>query len=157
MEELIVDDIPIFTRVHKKCLLFCSISVLRKHAKGLCLINWFAAILKISKMRSVAMQTKCKPNQPVVVLVELLFIYMIYVRWLKWWCGWECACLLEQKFSNTRPPNPLAQVQWYSYRACAFEWCAKFRKTQFPTKCFTSPMPKAAQLSKDEMRKRSVE
>ena len=62
MEELIVDDIPIFTRVHKKCLLFCSISVLQKYAKGLCLVNWFAAILKISKMRSVAMQTKCKPK-----------------------------------------------------------------------------------------------
>ena len=75
-EELIVDDIPIFTRVRKKCLLFCSISVLQKYAKGLCLVNWFAAILKISKMRSVAMQTKCKPNQPVVVLVELLFIYI---------------------------------------------------------------------------------
>ena len=102
MEELIVDDIPIFTRVHKKCLLVCSISVLQKYAKGLCLVNWFAAILKISKMRSVAMQTKCKPNQPVVVLVELLFIYMIYVRWLKWWCGWECACLSGQKFSNIR-------------------------------------------------------
>ena len=27
MEELIVDDIPIFTRVHKKCLLLCSILV----------------------------------------------------------------------------------------------------------------------------------
>ena len=53
-------------------------------------------------MRSVAMQTKCKPNQPVVVLVELLFIYMIYVRWLKWWCGWECACLSGHKFSNIR-------------------------------------------------------
>ena len=122
MEELIVDDIPIFTRVHKKCLLLCSILVLQKYAKGLCLVNWFAEILEISKMRSVAMQTKCKPNQPVVVLVELLFIYMIYVRWLKWWCGWECACLLGQKFSNTRPPDPLAQVQWYSYRACAIEW-----------------------------------
>ena len=33
MEELIVDDIPIFTRVHKKCLLLCSILVLQKYAK----------------------------------------------------------------------------------------------------------------------------
>ena len=57
-------------------------------------------------MRSVAMQTKCKPNQPVVVLVELLFIYMIYVRWLKWWCGWECACLSGQNSPTPARPTP---------------------------------------------------
>ena len=38
-EELIVDDIPIFTRVHKKCLLLCSILVYKNTQKGLCLVN----------------------------------------------------------------------------------------------------------------------
>ena len=33
MEELIVDDIPIFTRVHKKCLLLCSILVYKNTQK----------------------------------------------------------------------------------------------------------------------------
>ena len=77
MEELIVDDIPIFTRVLKKCLSFCSISVLRKYAKVL-LVNWFAAILKTSKC--VALRCKQSANQTnqLVVLVELLFIY-IYI------------------------------------------------------------------------------
>ena len=75
MEELIVDDIPIFTRVLKKCLSFCSISVLRKYAKVL-LVNWFAAILKTSKC--VALRCKQSANQTnqLVVLVELLFIYI---------------------------------------------------------------------------------
>ena len=61
MEELIVDDIPIFTRVHKKCLLLCSILVLQKYAKGLCLVNWFAEILEISKC--VASRCKQSANQ----------------------------------------------------------------------------------------------
>ena len=125
MEELIVDDIPIFTRV-----------------------LWFAAILKTSKC--VALRCKQSANQTneLVVLVELLFIYiyMIYVRWLKWWCGWECSCLSWQKFSNTRPPDPLAQVQWYHYRACAFEWCAKFGATQSPPKVFHFPNVKGSRI-----------
>ena len=37
------------------------------------------------------------------------------------------------KFSTPAPPTPVAQMQWYGYRACALKWCAnKDRYTQSP-------------------------
>ena len=84
MEELIVDDIPIFTRVLKKCLSFCSIS-LDKNTQKVLFGKLACSNFEDFKMCSVAMQTKCKPNKPgssSCGATIYIYIYMIYVRWL---------------------------------------------------------------------------
>ena len=65
-------------------------------------------------------------------------------------------------FQGKNSPTPARPTPWRKCSGILTEHAQlsgerNFGKTQFPTKCFTSPMPKAAQLSKDEMRKRSVE
>ena len=90
MDKLIVDDNPIFTRVLKKCL-WCAVFEFDLNTQNLCLEK--LACMTFENLKKCA-ALRCKQSANQTNNCQHLrdpYTFMVYVRWLKWWCGWECA------------------------------------------------------------------
>ena len=90
MGKLIVDDNPIFTRVLKKCL-WRAVFEFDLNTQTLCLEK--LACMTFENFKKCA-ALRCKQSANQTNNCQHLrdpYTFMVYVRWLKWWCGWECA------------------------------------------------------------------
>ena len=130
-----------------KMFVVCRISV-KKNTHNIFLEKSFgAAILKIQNAH--ALQTSANQTQPVNIPCRVVNHLCCISAGLSGGVGVNVH-VLHGNIPNTRPPNPHGASAVVSYRACARVVCE--HSDAIPTKRFTSPMPKAAQL-KNEMRK----